>query len=143
MGRKKRNRAIKIGRVTTSIEDAFNSYHAFSPTIYYSESSLNALAKAHPDNYLKIVQEIGRILEKPDLICNNKKELYFVFFRLYANEQGFRVLGVKVMLNGHPNRWIVSHVKWYTDEMLTPLFEKCVFRRVSDYRKKRKSVKVD
>ena len=141
------NQSLKIGKIAPEVESAFDTHFAFNTSIYYPESTLSALAAKHPENYLKIVEEVSRVLNKPDIVCYLRRDTSYIYFRLYVGKEGFRVLGVTVRLCGHPNIWIVADTSWYTNEKLALIMKKAEFRRLSDTKrrpskkKEKKSVK--
>lgn len=132
------NQSLKIGRITSEVEATFNAHFAFNPNVYFQQEHLDAFVSAHPDRYLRIMEEVSAMIRHPDLVCFVASESTFYYFRLYAGKEGFRTLGVRICLRGHPNAWCISEVKWYNDEFAKKIMKKGEFRRVSEFSKKKK-----
>ena len=134
--RKINYQSLKVGKILPNVEQAFHTSFAYDVNIYYLEQDLNALASKHPNSYLKMVEEISRILENPDIVCYMRKDLVFTYFRLYIDKKGIKVLGVNVRLCGHPNKWVIGGAKWYDNASLIAMQEEGEFRRIPPKKKK-------
>ena len=125
-----KNQSLKIGKISTAVEVAFNSAFAIRPDIYFLQEDLDRLASTYPERYLRLLEEYIQIIQSPDLVCYCKEEMFYIYFRLYAQKGRFRVLGIRILLKGKPNVWAIDGLREYKNEDLAWLEQKAVIKRV-------------
>lgn len=112
--------ALKLGRISKPMETAIKENFGDNIFIYVSEEKLSLFATRWPNDYLKKVEEISRIIKKAHYIAydENKKNLYLI--DEYIVKCGFQ----KVVLELHQEKegWFVEDIVSLSDKKLESIW---------------------
>ena len=120
---------IKVGRIPIAVERALNLRLASQVGIYMGEEKLSDLASARPNSYLKAIEEISLITTHPDFAGYVKDESRFYFLRAYNAKGKFVWVGVSVLHQGVPKKWMFDEMRIFPPAEIEKLQEKANFAR--------------
>ncbi|MCI1244351.1 MAG: hypothetical protein LKG11_00095 [Bacilli bacterium] len=88
--------SLKIGRVSRKIEKAVGHEFGDDVGVYLSNEELDAFARKWPKTYLGRIEEMGRIIAKPDYAayCVKKRVLFLI--KEYLKEGAFRKVAMEI-----------------------------------------------
>lgn len=99
------NQPIRIGRIARATERALNLSLTGEVNIYMDTKELDALAAKRPNDYLKVLEEIGQIIHDPDFVSFNREEQTIRYVKFYYKEGALSAVAVNVKKKGRPSKW--------------------------------------
>lgn len=101
-----------LGRVNRAVEKTLGLSLTSDVRIYGRQEHLDRLAKACPNSYLGILEEIsGVILKEPDYVCYDETENAFYFMETYWKNGVLAGVEVKVSQEGKPKKWVFHSLR--------------------------------
>ncbi len=103
---------ILLGRVNRAVEKSLGLSLTSDVRIYGRQEHLDNLAKAYPNSYLGILEEIsGVILKEPDYVCYDEAQSIFYFMETYWKNGALTGVEVKVTQEGKPKKWVFHSLR--------------------------------
>ena len=103
---------ILLGRINRAVEKSLGLSLTSDVRIYGRGEYLDNLAKAHPNSYLRILEEIsGVILKNPDYVCYSEDENVFYFLETYWRNGALAGVEAKVIQEGKRKRWVFHSLR--------------------------------
>ncbi len=103
---------ILLGRVNRAVEKSLGVSLTSDVRIYGKQEYLDNLAKAHPNSYLGILEEVsGVILKEPDYACYDEEENIFYFMETYWKNGSLVGVEAKVVPEGKQKRWVFHSLR--------------------------------
>lgn len=103
---------ILLGRVNRAVEKSLGVSLTSDVRIYGKQEYLDNLAKAHPNSYLGILEEVSAvILKEPDYACYDEEENIFYFMETYWKNGSLVGVEAKVVPEGKQKRWVFHSLR--------------------------------
>ena len=74
---------LKVGRISAATLKALSVSITGELNVYIGQRRLDELAQDRPKSYLKFIEEVTKILKKPDFVCFDKEKEEFHYVRAY------------------------------------------------------------
>ncbi|MGM9813774.1 MAG: hypothetical protein ACI32C_02595 [Candidatus Enteromonas sp.] len=99
--------SIRIGKISREVEKGLKVSLTSDIHLYVAEATLNRMAACHPDDYLKILEKVKRLIQNADFVRMEKRETYLEYARVYFREAHFYAMVVRFQHEGTPKRWVL------------------------------------
>ena len=96
---------IRIGRIARATERALGLSLTGEVGIFMNAKDLDALASKRPNDYLKVLEEIGQIIHDPDFVSFDDKKESIRYVKFYFKEGAFSAVAVGIKKSGRPAKW--------------------------------------
>lgn len=121
---------IKLGRIGKAVEAKMGVSLANDVSIYLHEALANSFARDYPESYLSLIEEISRILHKPDAVGYDSKSDEIHYLSLFSQCGELFLLEVIVAHTGNPQKWFVRRVVAHRDLRDKELKQTCQYTRL-------------
>ena len=99
------NQPIRIGRIARATERALSLSLTGEVNIYMEAKELDALAAKRPNDYLKVLEEIGQMIHDPDFVSFHRESQSIQYVKFYYKEGALSAVCVTIKKKGRPSKW--------------------------------------
>lgn len=120
---------LRLGRISKKMENALKADFGDDIFLYIEEKTLSSFAEKWPSDYLKKVEEIGKIIKKALYIglSDDEKTLYLI--DEYITKTGFRKVVVEFVKQ--KEGWSLKEMSSLTEKSLEELWKKAKIYRLT------------
>lgn len=120
---------LRLGRISKKMENALKADFGDDIFLYIEEKTLSSFAEKWPNDYLKKVEEIGKIIKKALYIglSDDEKTLYLI--DEYITKTGFRKVVVEFVKQ--KEGWSLKEMSSLTEKSLEELWKKAKIYRLT------------
>lgn len=108
--------SIKVGRISSNVERGLKITLVSNPSVYLNEEFLNLLARKRPNSYPNDIEEISKLIKKPNFVFYLKENKEVVYAKTYILDHIPYFLLLYVNRQGKPKKWCAKTLSF------TPLF---------------------
>lgn len=122
--------ALRIGRINRAEEEAMEVSLPSDVFIYMDEKTLDDLAKNNKERYLRILEEMGELIKKPDFVRFGKEDDSIIFLKTYIKKGEFVNEALKIKQKGEPKKWCFESLLPLSNAEAVLLNNKRPFKRI-------------
>lgn len=123
--------SIKVGRISSAVERGLRITLASNPSIYLNEDFLNLLARKRPDSYPNDIEEISKLIKKPNFVFYLKENKEVVYAKTYIVDHVPFFLLLCVTRQGKPKKWCGKTLSFIPFSSCAHLFDNYDCIRIS------------